>query len=599
MCGIIGYTGKNNAVPVILQSLSALEYRGYDSAGAATFCRGRINRIRRTGKLENLKNTLNDGILDGECGIGHTRWATHGEVSECNAHPHRTGKTVIVHNGIIENYASLESFASAPFESTTDTERACAVFNHFYDETNNGIEAVKKACEKFNGFYAFLVMFETEPDVIYAVKNGCPLSVGEANEGFAACSDVAACDFTKYYKLFDGEISKITKQGVTFYDKNGCEIQKEALAPKTRFASPDKCGYPHFMLKEIEEIPTVLKKTVTANLKDGLPYFEGIDDEVFKNINFLRIVGCGTAYHAGLVAEHLLRSIAGIEGGVYIASEYRYTRQIIKEGECVIFISQSGETADTLACVRMCKQKGAYTLGVINVPSSTAAEECDGVILTHAGSEIAVASTKAYVTQLAVLYLIVLKTALVKGALSEEEVRRLCAVLTYEIPTLSRLTDTEKNNIYSISEKYASYSDFFYIGRGIDSVLCSEASLKLKEISYIHSEAYPSGELKHGTISLITEGVGVFAIATDDELFAKTLGNVEEASARGGDVILLCDNKLKTDKNYDIIPCEIPEKIFAPFIVAPRFQYFSYCVTTIKDLDPDMPRNLAKSVTVE
>ena len=599
MCGIVGYTGKNEALPVVTGGLFALEYRGYDSSGVAVLCGGKTEIVKKTGKLENLMAALEKAQLKGTCGIGHTRWATHGEVTETNAHPHAVGKTVLVHNGIIENYVSVGEMTKTDFKSTTDTERACALFNELYERCGDGILTITSACREFVGSYAFLVMFKDEPDIFYAVRNGCPLVVGTADGGFAACSDVAACDFGEYYKLSDGDVARVTKDGISFFDNDGAPIEKEALKPKKSFAAPDKCGFPHYMLKEMEEIPTVLKNTLEAHIKDGLPYFEGVDDEIFKNMNRLRIVGCGTAYHAGLVCEHISRRLTGIEGDIYIASEYRYSGHKLNKDDAVIFITQSGETADTLACIRMCKAQGAYTLGVVNVPTSTAVEECDGVILTHAGSEIAVASTKAYVTQLAALYLIVLKMSLVKGTLTEDEVRGLCGELLNGVCAESRLSDTDKITINRIAEKYSECRDMFYIGRGLDSVLCSEASLKLKEISYVHSEAYPSGELKHGTISLITEGVGVFAILTDERLYLKSIGNIEEAAARGGSVIALCKEGFCKDKNYDLIPCRISNDLFAPFAVAPRFQYFAYCMTIIKNLDPDKPRNLAKSVTVE
>lgn len=598
MCGIIGYTGKDQALQIVMRGLAALEYRGYDSCGLSAFSSDNdgITVIKRTGKLRTLSDALSNIQLNTCCAIGHTRWATHGMVTEENAHPHKVGKTVIVHNGIIENYKQIEDRLQCTFYSSTDTERACALIDRCYEQTHDGKQAIIDACSQLEGSYAFLIMFEDEKNTIYATARACPLIVGQGENGFCAISDISACSLDNYCRLNDGESARLSPDGISVYSPDGKELTDRLLPTDIKTELPNKNGYPHFMLKEIKEIPTVLRATVNANTKNGLPFFDSVPDSVLKDMSKLTVIGCGTAYHAGLCAVHIARELAGIDGAAYIASEYRYSRPTVKKGDVVVFISQSGETADTLACIRMCKSLGAYTLGIINVPYSTASFECDGVIRTHAGFEIAVASTKAYVCQLAALYLLIFKTCLLQNALSEKAVREYTEILKYNVPDNTCIDEEKCKTIYGIAEKHKNAENMFYIGRGLDSILCSEASLKLKEVSYIHSEAYPAGELKHGAISLIAPGVSVFVIATDKKLIAKTENNMQEVSSRGGRLILLGDSEYN---GCDTILCNSLQGIFSPFAAAPLFQLYAYYTALLRGCDPDMPRNLAKSVTVE
>lgn len=598
MCGIIGYTGKDQALQIVMRGLAALEYRGYDSCGLSAFSSdgNEITVIKKAGRLKVLSEALSTVQLNTRCAIGHTRWATHGAVTEENAHPHRVGKTVIVHNGIIENYKQIESELQCSFQGSTDTERACALIDRYYEQTHDGKQAIINACSQIEGSYAFLIMFEDEKNTIYATSRACPLIVGHGENGSCAISDISACRLDTYCRLNDGESARLTPDGISVYASDGHELKGRLLPTDVKTELPSKNGYPHFMLKEINEIPTVLRKTIDANTKDGLPFFKSIPDSVLKDMKRLTVIGCGTAYHAGLCAVHTARELSGIDGAAYIASEYRYSRPTVKKGDVVVFISQSGETADTLACIRMCRSLGAYTLGIINVPYSTASFECDGVIYTHAGFEIAVASTKAYVCQLAALYLLIFKASLLQNALSEKKVREYTKILKNDVPENAYIDEEKRKTVYNIAKKHKDSENMFYIGRGIDSILCSEASLKLKEVSYIHSEAYPAGELKHGAISLITPDVSVFVIATDKKLIAKTENNMQEVSSRGGRLILLGDSEMK---GCDIIPCNSLQGIFSPFAASPLFQLYAYYTALLRGCDPDMPRNLAKSVTVE
>lgn len=596
MCGIIGYTGKQGALQILMRGLAALEYRGYDSCGIALSSKG-VTVIKRVGKLCALQTAVKELESDAVCGIGHTRWATHGKVTQENAHPHTVGKTTLVHNGIIENYRQIEKdLAPYAFKSETDTERACCLLNELYEKHKDGRRAIEKWCETMQGSYAFVVMFEGENNVIYATRRGCPLIVGKGQGGYFATSDISSCALEELCRLEDGQIAVLRPERADVYSPSGEMLSCAFTQAAAKAEAPDKNGYPHFMLKEIYETPRATAQTVQASVADGLPHFEGVDMNMLKNVRELCVIGCGTAYHAGLCGVHFARELAGLKGGAHIASEYRYSRSTVKRGDLVIFISQSGETADTLACMRMCKERGAYTLGVVNAEHSSLACESDGVILTHAGRETAVASTKAYVCQLAALYLLILRICLENGLLTEQTVRRYTEILSSECPDMTKISRSEYDNVYSVAKKYMDAENMFFIGRGIDSVLCSEASLKLKEVSYIHSEAYPAGELKHGAISLITRDTPVFAIITDTALAKKTENNIKEVLARDGRVILLgCDDR----ECCTHIVCKRSQELFSPFAAAPLFQLYAYFAAILKGYDPDKPRNLAKSVTVE
>ena len=609
MCGIIGYTGNEQCTPILLQGLRTLEYRGYDSAGISVNDNG-IKTIKAKGKLEILEEKLKNTSLFGTCGIGHTRWATHGAPSDENSHPHTTENLAMVHNGIIENYAEIAEILKGngyTFDSQTDTETAAKLVDMFYKTSRDARDAIFHSLKVIRGSYAFGVIFKDEPDVIYAVRKDSPLIVALNDDGAFIASDIPAIlKYTKrYYRLDEGVVARLEKNSVCFYDLygNACEQRLEEVDWNVEQAQ--KGGYPHFMLKEINEEPEVLRKTVEPRIVNGRPYFNipKIDGDHLTQFDNIHIVACGTAMHAGLIGKAVIERLARIPVNVEIASEFRYRDPILKKNDLVIVISQSGETADTLAALRHAKKCGVYTLGIVNVIGSSVAREADSVIYTWAGPEIAVASTKAFVVQCAILYLLAFRFALAHKTMTEDEVKELTSQMLKEIPAaIQNVLDIDKS-IEACTKKLITAEHLFYIGRDRDYSMCIEASLKLKEISYIHSEAYAAGELKHGTISLITDGVPVIAFCTVSKVCEKTISGIREVKSRGAYVIAVC-SKSVGDK-FDI-PCDdiivipdTPNELFMQFPSATVMQLIAYHTSALKGLDVDKPRNLAKSVTVE
>ena len=610
MCGIIGYTGSQKCVPILIEGLRTLEYRGYDSAGITVADGDGLNTVRSKGRLSDLESKLSEGgALDGSCGIGHTRWATHGEPSDRNAHPHSTETLSMVHNGIIENYAEIEEMlrgAGYDFVSETDTERACKLLDLFFRRSQDPIEAIFSAVKVIRGSYAFGIIFKGMEDTVYAVRKDSPLIVAHDGEGGFIASDIPAIlKYTDtFYRLDEGVVAKVGKSGVSFYDVGGKPVEQKPEKVDWSVEQAQKGGYPHFMVKEINEEPEALRKTIEPRIKDGLPFFgiEEIDGDLLSRFESIHIVACGTAMHAGLVGKAIIEKLARVPVNVEIASEFRYRDPILRKNDLVILLSQSGETADTLAALRHAKAQGIYTLAIVNVIGSSVAREADSVLYTWAGPEIAVASTKAYSVQCAVLYLLAIKMALTYGALDVREAKRICSLMMETIPSAVADTLALIDRIREVATMLISAEHLFYIGRDMDYSMCIEASLKLKEISYIHSEAYAAGELKHGTISLVTDGTPIIALTTVSKVCEKTVSGIREVKSRGAFVVCVCSRELS--EKYDI-PCDrmlilpdVPE-ILSPFVSATALQLLAYHVSALKGLDVDKPRNLAKSVTVE
>jgi len=606
MCGIIGFTGNINAKDVLLQGLKALEYRGYDSAGISYFTENGIRTIKAVGKVSGLADKVAASPSDtAKCGIGHTRCATHGGVSETNCHPHRYGKVTLIHNGIIENYKELQDELAKEGKepvSQTDSEIAAMVIDSCYK--NNPVRAIKKAVKKLHGAYAFCIMFEDHPGSIYAIRNGSPLVATATKEGAIIASDmVALIKYSKdYFVLPEHHIAHLTAKSINITDLDQNEIEPDMLHVNWDMAAARKGGYEYFMLKEIHEQPESLHNTISPRIKDGLPDFsaDNIPDSLFSDISRIVITACGTAMHAGLIGKNMIERFSRIPVTVDIASEFRYQNPILGSGTLVITISQSGETADTLAALRLAKESGAKTLSIVNVKGSSIARESDYVLYTHAGPEIAVASTKAYTVQLAAVYLIAFRFALAKGTLTEEETRKLASTLL-EMPAFVENMLSCDNAIKPISNKLKKTKSLFFIGRGLDYALSCEGSIKLKEVSYIHSEAYAAGELKHGTISLITDNVPVIALATQENVFAKMISNIREVRSRGAKVIMVAGAGAQVDASLcdHLITLPPVNDLFAPFGAAIVLQYIAYYTATARGLNVDQPRNLAKSVTVE
>lgn len=610
MCGIIGYAGEKSSVPILLDGLKTLEYRGYDSAGISVQNGDRLLTVKSKGRLSVLEEKLqNTAAWSATCGIGHTRWATHGEPSDINSHPHTTERLSVVHNGIIENYAEIEELLikeGYSFVSETDTERAAKLLDWFYVQTGDPLETVIRACEKLRGSFAFGVMFQSIPGKIFAVRKDSPLIVAhEAGESFLASDIPAILPYTKqYYRLDEMVVAEISSDDVCFYNRNRERVEQAKETVDWNVEQAQKGGYPHFMLKEIYEEPDALRKTMEPRLKDGLPFFgiDALDSETLADISAIHIVACGTAMHAGLVGKAVIEKLARIPVNVEIASEFRYRDPILQPNDLVILLSQSGETADTLAALRHAKSHGIATLAIVNVIGSTVAREADSVLYTWAGPEIAVASTKAYSVQCSLLYLLALRLALVHRRISEEEGKTICRMMLEQIPSAIEQTLRCNDSVRAIASRLTSAEHVFYIGRDIDWALCTEASLKLKEISYIHSEAYAAGELKHGTISLITDGIPVVALSTVSAVCEKTVSGIREVKSRGAFVVAMTTETLA--RQYEI-PCDelliLPEtdELLMPFVSATAMQLLAYHVSALKGLDVDKPRNLAKSVTVE
>ncbi len=606
MCGIVGYTGKNTATNVLLSGLSNLEYRGYDSSGVSVFSDTVIKTVKSKGRLCELEAKLEgkDTLL-GTCGIGHTRWATHGEPSDRNSHPHTTEKISLVHNGIIENYLDLKNFLSTKgyvFASETDTEAAVLLLDYLYD--NDPESTIKKALEKIEGSYAFAVMFRDFPDTIYAVRCDSPLLIGLGEgENYLASDMPAILEYTRdYHLLEEGEIAKVTPNGVTVRDFSGNIVEKERFHANWTLTQAQKGGYSHFMLKEIHEQPKVLDDTISPRIEDGLPSFadDGITEEFFTKYKKLFVVACGTAAYAGMVGKSLAEKLARLPVEVDLASEFRYRNPILTKSDLVVIISQSGETADSLAALRLAKSQGISVLAIVNVTGSSIAREADYVIHTYAGPEIAVASTKAYSVQLAVMYLLAISFGYKTGQLDEQATRDLTKKLVKTAEMTSEILGYS-DELAEIARAHTDTRSMFYLGRGLDHSLAMEGALKLKEVSYIHAEEYAAGELKHGTISLITENVPVVGILTQSELLSKTVSNIKETKTRGASVFLITREDFEVEAElYDhIIRLPATDDIFTPVLAAIVLQLFAYHVAVVRGCDVDKPRNLAKSVTVE
>lgn len=606
MCGIVGYVGERECADVLIDGLKKLEYRGYDSAGIAVFERDKIVVEKSKGKLNDLiEKMAREKKPHGHCGIGHTRWATHGEPSDINSHPHGNKRVTIVHNGIIENYKQIKDFLinqGYGFESETDTETVAKLLDYYYN--GNPVETISKMIDKVEGSYALGILFRDYPDTIFAVRKESPLIVGVGkNENFIASDVPAILKYTKdYYLLEQNEIAIITEKEVKICTTDGESITKELQTADWDIDAAEKGGYEHFMLKEINEQPTAIKTTISPRIQDGMPYLEesGLTMDMLKNYKRIYIVACGTAMHAGLVGKYIIEKLARIEVTVDIASEFRYRDPIIEEEDLVILVSQSGETADTYAALKLAKEKGATTLSIVNVKGSTIARESDIVIYTHAGPEISVASTKAYSVQLSIMYLLAFELAYAKGKITEDKCRKLTKALI-DIP--DRLTDVLelKEKCQFIASRLVNADSLLYIGRGLDYALSMEGSLKLKEISYIHSESYAAGELKHGTISLVTDDMPVIAVATQSDLIEKTVSNVKEVKSRGAKVAIICteDVELENDVADYLVKMPKLDDILMPMLAAVPMQYIAYYTAVLKGCDVDQPRNLAKSVTVE
>ena len=607
MCGIIGFTGYLDVKNVLLRGLHALEYRGYDSAGIAYSNATGIHTIKTVGKVSCLQEKVDlSPAFSSNCGIGHTRWATHGGVSEINSHPHSCGKVTLIHNGIIENYHALETKLSASGRtpiSQTDTEIAAMLINSLYH--GDPMDTINKATQQLEGAYAFCILFADEPDVIYCLRNGSPLVACHTKEGSIIASDmVALIEYSKeYFVLPEHHVARLTKDGITVTNLEGELVTPKMITVNWDMTAAQKGGYPHFMLKEIHEQPESLRSTIIPRIKNKLlPDFSNdfITDDVFSNINRVIITACGTAMHAGLVGRVMIEKLLRIPVTVEIASEFRYQNPIMDEHTLVITISQSGETADTLAALRLANSNKAKTLSIVNVKGSSIARESDYILYTHAGPEIAVASTKAYTAQLSCLYLLAFQFAFVRGILSEVECAEQIKQLQEVIPAVE-ITLLLEDKLNDISYSLAKAEDLFFIGRGLDYALSMEGSIKLKEISYIHSEAYAAGELKHGTLSLVTEGIPVIALATQANVYSKMISNIREVRARGAMVILITNGVANVDDsiyNYHIELPSLPDD-FTPFTAAAVLQMLAYYTSVHRGLNVDQPRNLAKSVTVE
>jgi len=606
MCGIVGYVGKKNCVNYVLDGLKHLEYRGYDSAGIALFENDEVKIIKKCGKLNELiKYIKNTKKIESNCAIGHTRWATHGKPSDLNSHPHRQNKVTVVHNGIIENYEELKEILKEKgycFKTQTDTEVIAALLDFYYE--GDPIKAIEKLTEKLDGSYSLGILFSDIKDTVYGTRKNSPLIVGVGeNENFLA-SDIPAIikNTRKYIVLEKGEIAILKKDSLKIVDFSGKEKEKKILTIDWDIEAAEKNGFPHFMLKEIFEQPQVIKKCFrTRLLKDDVDFeIKNLPDEKIKKIKKIHIVACGTAMHAGLVGKNILEKLIRIPVEVEVASEFRYKNPILNKDDLVILISQSGETADTLAALRLAKEKNVFTLAIVNVVSSSIAREADSVLYTWAGPEISVASTKAYSVQLACLYLLTLKFAKIFKIIEKEKLKEYCEFLN-KVPDVVNDVLKLNDKIKKLAETFYDNKNMFYIGRGLDQCLALEGSLKLKELSYIHSEAYAAGELKHGPISLIEEKTPVVAILTQANLSLKTISNIKEVIARGADVFLIYNDEKNIDSSLLKYSIKLPKTIdlFSPLYSIIPLQLFAYHIAVLKKCDVDKPRNLAKSVTVE
>lgn len=608
MCGIVGYIGKEQAAPIILDGLSKLEYRGYDSAGMAVFDGKTIQTQKAIGRLKVLENLTRGGeTLPGRSGIGHTRWATHGAPSDDNAHPHTNGQGTIavVHNGIIENYIPLKKKLTDKgyqFRSETDTEVLAHLLDYYYK--GNPLEAVTKVLHRVEGSYALGILFADHPDEVYAARKDSPLIVGKNDAGCFIASDVPA--ILKYtrtvYYLDNQEVAVLRSDDIRFYSVDEEELSKESVTVDWDANAAEKAGYEHFMLKEMYEQPKTITDTISPRIRNNDIVIEELkmNDDDLRRVSKIHIVACGSAYHAGVTGKYVLENLAQIPVEVDVASEFRYRNPILEENAMVIVISQSGETADTLAALRESKARGFKVLGIVNVVGSSIAREADACLYTWAGPEIAVATTKAYSAQLVAMYLLAMKFAKVRGTIDETKFQDLLADLRC-LPDQIELLLGQKEKIQHFANRYLGARDIFFIGRGIDYAISLEGSLKLKEISYIHSEAYAAGELKHGTISLIEDGTLVVALSTQPKLYQKTISNIVEVKARGAFVMAVTNEENKAIEKASDYVIYIPETnpCFANSLAIVPLQLFAYYVAVGRGCDVDKPRNLAKSVTVE
>lgn len=608
MCGIVGYIGKKQAAPILLDGLSKLEYRGYDSAGMAVYDGERIQLAKATGRLKVLSELTHEGeSMPGTVGIGHTRWATHGAPTDTNAHPHFNEEQTIavVHNGIIENYMKLKKKLmdkGYQFHSETDTEVVVQLLDYYYK--GNPLEAISKVMHRVEGSYALGIIFAEHPEVVYAVRKDSPLIVGRSEGGNLIASDVpAVLKYTRdVYFIENEEIAQLSTEDIAFFNVDGESIEKESKQIEWDIHAAEKSGYEHFMLKEMNEQPKTVRDTISPRIKDGKIVIEelGMTEDEIRQIAKIHIVACGSAYHTGFTSKYVFEGLARIPVEVDLASEFRYRNPILGEDALVIIISQSGETADSLAALRMAKERGVKTLGIVNVVGSSIAREADKVMYTWAGPEIAVATTKAYSAQLVAQYLLAVLFAQVRGQISEEQVADMLHDLK-KLPDQIEMLLSHKEKIQKFANRFIAAKDVFFLGRGIDYAISMEGSLKLKEISYIHSEAYAAGELKHGTISLIEEGTPVIAVATQNDLLKKTISNVVEVRSRGAFVMAVTtEGTVEMEKTADYV-VYIPQTnpYFANSLAIIPLQLFSYYVAVGKGCDVDKPRNLAKSVTVE
>lgn len=608
MCGIVGYIGKKQAAPIILDGLSRLEYRGYDSAGIAVYDGEKIVTEKAVGRLKVLENLTQGGeTMKGSLGIGHTRWATHGAPSRDNAHPHtnKEGTIAVVHNGIIENYIALRKKMQDrgyTFVSETDTEVIAHMLDHYYK--GNPLEAITKVLHRVEGSYALGIVFADHPESIFAARKDSPLIVGQNDDGCFIASDVPAIlKYTrKVYYVNNQEVVELKNDALRFFTVDEEEIEKEPVYINWDANAAEKAGYEHFMLKEIYEQPKTIRDTISPRIKDGKLVIDELNmtDEELCEVTKIHIVACGSAYHTGVTAKYIIEGLARIPVEVDVASEFRYRDPILQKGNMVVVISQSGETADTLAALRESKERGFKVLGIVNVVGSSIAREADSVMYTWAGPEIAVATTKAYSAQLTALYMLAMKLAKARGTIEQSEFDGMLNDLKC-LPDQIELLLGQKEKIQHFANRYVGAKDIFFIGRGIDYAISLEGSLKLKEISYVHSEAYAAGELKHGTISLIEDGTLVVALATQPNLFAKTVSNMVEVKARGAFVMAVTqegNHEIEKAADYVLYVPETNPYFMNSLAIVP-LQLFAYYVAVGKGCDVDKPRNLAKSVTVE
>lgn len=612
MCGIVGFVGNEQAAPILLDGLSKLEYRGYDSAGIAVRDNdSNIKIVKAKGRLKGLIEKTDAGhAVFGTCGIGHTRWATHGEPSETNAHPHTSddGNVVGVHNGIIDNYQELKAKLiknGYSFYSSTDTEVAVKLVDYYYKKyEHTPVDAINHAMVRIRGSYALAMMFEEYPNEIYVARKDSPMIIGVADGNCYIASDVPA--ILKYtrnvYYIGNMELGRLADGKATFYNLDGDEIQKDLVEIKWDAEAAEKGGYEHFMMKEIHEQPRAIQDTMNSKMKDGRIDLSdvGLSEDDIKNISQVIIVACGSAYHTGVVTQYVMEDLARIPVRVELASEFRYRKPILNKNDLVIVVSQSGETADTLAGLRLAKDQGVKTLGIVNVVGSSIAREADNVFYTMAGPEIAVATTKAYSAQLIAGYMLSIGFARVRGQITDEQYTDYIAELETIPDKINKILE-DKERIQWFAAKQANAQDIFFVGRGIDYAICLEGSLKLKEISYIHSEAYAAGELKHGTISLIEDGILVIGSLTQPELYEKTISNMVECKSRGASLMALTtvgNYSIEDTAEFTVYVPKTDEHFAASLAVVP-LQLLGYYVSVARGLDVDKPRNLAKSVTVE